>query len=467
MVLGALVASYVGVLAAPGGAVDCDGIVTADDAYTVQYGKKLTVAKPSVLANDSGTGLKVDVTLTDEDSWYNGTVTLGPAGALTYKPPAGFTGEDSFDYWVIDACDDSDLATVTVTVTPIMANDAYTVGYGKKLTVKAPGVLGNDQGTEEVWSWPAKSKQGGTVVGNDDGSFTYTPKSGFSGVDSFTYQAIDTNFDNTYPATVKITVGARPSSPPPSKPPAATSVPQGYWMVEANGVVHPFGQVKNKGNANTTGVTHFEPTPSHQGYWVVNAAGKVFAFGDAKSFGNAGALGAGEIVSSLSATPKGDGYWLFTNRGRVMAFGKARSYGDMSRVALNGPVVGSIATPSGKGYYMVGSDGGIFTFGDAVFRGSMGAVRLDQPVQGLVPTADNRGYWLVASDGGIFAFGNATFRGSMGGTRLNAPVVGMVRYGNGYLMVASDGGIFAFSNKPFLGSLGANPPSVPIVSVAA
>jgi hypothetical protein len=473
MVLGALVASFIGVIgmvgAAPGGAVDCgDGITTADDTYTMTFGQKtLVVTSPGVLANDTGVGLKVDLDSSDTDTFNFGTVVLQANGRLAYTPDPTFTGEDSFDYWVLDACDDFDLATVYVDVLPIVGNDAYSTKYNTTLKVSAPGVLTNDKGYDSAWSWPSTSAKGGTVTGADDGSFTYVPKKGFSGTDSFTYHIIDRNFDNTLPGKVTVTVGAPP--PPSGSKPPPTTVPQGYWMVERAGKVHPFGQVKNYGNASTSSVTHFEPTATHKGYWIVNASGRVYPFGDAKSYGNAKAssLAAGETVSSLSATATGKGYWLFTSRGRVLPFGDARFYGDMSRVALNGPVVGSIATPTGKGYYMVGSDGGIFTFGDAVFRGSMGAVRLDQPVQGLVPTSDNRGYWLVASDGGIFAFGNATFRGSMGGTHLNAPIVGMVRYGKGYLMVGSDGGIFSFSDKPFLGSLGANPPAVPIVSVAA
>jgi hypothetical protein len=240
----------------------------------------------------------------------------------------------------------------------------------------------------------------------------------------------------------------------------------GYWMANTRGRVYRFGSAHWYGEANTVGVTHFEPTPIRRGYWIVNSRGQVFAFGDAPALGNAAGLVPGETVSSLSSTPSGRGYWLFTSRGRVLRFGDAQFFGDMSGRALNGPVVGSIATPSGRGYYMVASDGGIFSFGDARFHGSMGGAHLNKPVNGLVPTADNGGYWLVASDGGIFAFGDARFHGSMGGAHLNQPVVGIVRYGSGYLMVSSDGGIFDFSNQPFLGSLGGVTLPNPIVSVA-
>ncbi|MDQ1521046.1 MAG: hypothetical protein QOI55_2119 [Actinomycetota bacterium] len=456
--------------ASPAGAVVCPDTPTAvENAYTTRFGRALVVAAPGVLGNDEGTGLTVDVASSDNTS-FDGTVVLQANGRLTYTPDPGFAGEDSFDYWIVDACGDQDFNTVTVEVLPIAANDSYKTGHDKALSVHTPGVLANDLGAGSVDTWPATSVHGGIVAGNDDGSFRYTPKHGFSGTDTFQYWASDPTAANSVKATVTIKVAsALLTTPPP--PPTTTpgAIPTGYWMVESTGKVHAFGQVTNHGNASTTLVAHFEPSPSHKGYWIVDAGGRVFAFGDARAFGNANAAGfaPGETVSSLSATPTGKGYWIFTSRGRAIAFGDAKFYGDMRNVALNGPVVGSIATPSGHGYYMVGSDGGIFTFGDAKFRGSMGAVRLNRPVQGLVPTADNRGYWLVASDGGIFNFGNATFRGSMGATPLNKPIVGMVRYGKGYLMVGADGGIFNFSNLPVLGSLGASPPPVPIVSVAA
>jgi hypothetical protein len=264
--------------------------------------------------------------------------------------------------------------------------------------------------------------------------------------------------------------GAGTASPPP--PPADGGGPptpptrSGYWMVEADGRVHAFGDAPHLGDVAASAVD-LEATPSGNGYWIVGSAGEVYAFGDASRLGDARAVSLtdGEAVTSLSSTRSGGGYWLFTSRGRVLPFGDALFHGDMSDTRLNGPVLDSIPTPSGDGYYMIASDGGIFTFGDAHFLGSMGSRKLNAPVQSMVPD-DGRGYWLVASDGGIFAFG-APFRGSMGAVRLNKPITGMVRFADGYLMVGEDGGVFNFSDRPFAGSLGASPPSRPIVAIAA
>ena len=256
--------------------------------------------------------------------------------------------------------------------------------------------------------------------------------------------------------------------------------PSGYWLLDANGAVYPFGDAAPYGDpvaklaaaagpaGNAVRAVDLEPTPSGKGYWVLDSRGRIHPFGDAPHLGDVapGRLSAGEEPATLSATPSGAGYWVFTSRGAAIAFGDAAVLGDMTGTILNGPVLDSVATPSGKGYYMVASDGGIFAFGDARFVGSMGGRALDAPVRSLVPDGDGAGYWLVAADGGVFAF-DAPFVGSMGGRPLNKPVRGMVRYGNGYLMVAEDGGVFVFSDRPFTGSLGARPPASPVVSVAA
>jgi len=54
----------------------------------------------------------------------------------------------------------------------------------------------------------------GTLVLNDDGTFTYTPNKGFLGEDSFTYSATD-GFNTSSEVEVKITVAEAPENPAP------------------------------------------------------------------------------------------------------------------------------------------------------------------------------------------------------------------------------------------------------------
>lgn len=90
--------------------------VAAGESYSTARGVALTVAAPGVLSNDSDSD-DDDLTaaiVADPDS---GVVTLGAAGGFTYTPSVGFSGVDSFAYAAHDGMVESNIATVTVTVT--------------------------------------------------------------------------------------------------------------------------------------------------------------------------------------------------------------------------------------------------------------------------------------------------------------------------------------------------------------
>ena len=195
------------------------------------------------------------------------------------------------------------------------------------------------------------------------------------------------------------------------------------------------------------------PAPETTGYWVVAANGRVHPFGSAPALGDASRLPLTAAVVAAAVTPTGRGYWLTTADGAVFAFGDASLHGSTQALRLNAPIVGIAATGSGRGYWLLGRDGGIFSFGDASFYGSTGGMTLNQPVVDMAATPSGRGYWLVATDGGVFSFGDARFHGSTGAIRLNRPVVSLTpSTDGGYWMVATDGGIFAF-DVPYHGSL--------------
>ena len=95
---------------------------------------------------------------------------------------------------------------------PIVAADNYTVLQGNPLVVAAPGVLSNDtdpQGQAIVVAdpRPVSGPVHGVLTLNPDGSFTYTPDPGYSGTDTFTYQATD-GYLSSSAATVTIAVSS-------------------------------------------------------------------------------------------------------------------------------------------------------------------------------------------------------------------------------------------------------------------
>ncbi len=192
--------------------------VAIDDTYTTPEDVPLVVTSPGILGNDSdpNNDLFTAITLTNP---LTGALAFNSDGSFTYTPTLNFTGMVTFTYQANDGLADSNPATVTITVTPVndvpvAANDAYTVAEDLPLAVAAPGVLANDTDADSPAALTAitvTSPLTGSLAFNSDGSFTYTPLIGFTGVVTFTYQAND-GLANSNPATVTITVAAAPGS---------------------------------------------------------------------------------------------------------------------------------------------------------------------------------------------------------------------------------------------------------------
>lgn len=193
--------------------------VAVDDVYSVDEDNTLTVAAPGVLGNDTGINPLSAILVSNVS---NGTLTLNSDGSFTYVPNANFNGSDVFTYKANDGVMDSNVATVTITVnavndTPVAVNDNYNINEGQTLNVAAPGVLGNDSDidgdTLTAHLVTGSGPTNGTLTLNTNGSFTYTPDTGFTGTDSFQYIANDGLVDSNQ-ATVTITVNAVVNQPP-------------------------------------------------------------------------------------------------------------------------------------------------------------------------------------------------------------------------------------------------------------
>src|SRR5438876_1923155 len=177
-----------------------------------------TCALPIFLGNDTDIdGDALTAVLVSGPS--HGTLTLNPDGSVSYNPAPGYNGPDSFSYKANDGAADSDVATVTITVhaendAPVAADDNYSLNQDTTLIVSAPGVLGNDTDVDgdSLSAVLVTSPGHGTVTLNGNGGFTYSPAAGYSGPDSFTYQAND-GATNSGIATVTITVNAVNNGP--------------------------------------------------------------------------------------------------------------------------------------------------------------------------------------------------------------------------------------------------------------
>ncbi len=92
-------------------------------------------------------------------------------------------------------------------LTPVALNHTYYANPGSTLVVTAPGVLAGDVDPygESLSALLVHGPANGILNLNPDGKFSYAPTNGFTGTDSFTYQASD-DFNDSAPATVAITV---------------------------------------------------------------------------------------------------------------------------------------------------------------------------------------------------------------------------------------------------------------------
>ncbi|HXI27390.1 MAG TPA: N,N-dimethylformamidase beta subunit family domain-containing protein, partial [Vicinamibacterales bacterium] len=137
--------------------------VAVNDFYTINEDATLTVPSAiGVLVND--TDVEHDALTAVLTAFpQHGMLTFAADGGFTYVPTPNYAGPDSFRYKANDGGDDSNEATVTLTVNqvndpPITVDDAYTAVLNQPLDVPAAfsaslgrfvsGVLANDHDVE-------------------------------------------------------------------------------------------------------------------------------------------------------------------------------------------------------------------------------------------------------------------------------------------------------------------------------
>jgi hypothetical protein len=160
-----------------------------NDSYTTPANTTLDVtAADGVLLNDTGTG----ITVTSNTDPPDGSLTVGPHGALYYVPLRGSSGIEPFGYTITDAFGRTASADVEIDVTPTVVSSGATTPYDTPLLVTAPGVLKDAVGSGLTISAYGQPAHGSVVVG-PHGAFLYTPDAGFDGSDPFTFTAQDSS----------------------------------------------------------------------------------------------------------------------------------------------------------------------------------------------------------------------------------------------------------------------------------
>ncbi|RYD26632.1 MAG: DUF642 domain-containing protein, partial [Verrucomicrobiaceae bacterium] len=105
--------------------------VASPDSYSTLVNTHLTVAAPGVLTNDIDPQSSPLTSLLDTPPSH-GTVSLNANGGFTYTPVTGYSGTDSFTYHANDGTLNSNVVTVTFTISPpgspALANGGFESG---------------------------------------------------------------------------------------------------------------------------------------------------------------------------------------------------------------------------------------------------------------------------------------------------------------------------------------------------
>ena len=114
-----------------------------------------------------------------------GTTTLNTAGVVTYTPVNGFVGKDTFTYTLTTADGlVSDPIIATINVKPLGSPDAVTTNTNVAIPIPVKDNDLTKSGTTVVIQ---TNPLRGAVSTGTDGTVNYTPNTGYSGRDSFTY----------------------------------------------------------------------------------------------------------------------------------------------------------------------------------------------------------------------------------------------------------------------------------------
>lgn len=239
-----------------------DPPVAADDPANTGEDTPVVVEP---LTNDTdvdGDGL----TIAEITAPTSGTVVIDPGDTtITYTPNPNFNGQDTITYTIADPTGQTATATVNVTITPVndppvaLADAAET---DQDVAVAIP-VLDNDSdidGDQLTLDSVGQPQNGTAIIA--DGTIEYTPQTGFSGEDTFTYTVVDPDEAS---ASAAVTITVHPEQIPPT-------------LVDSNPVDEDIGLEVDPLNAGGMVFVFDEPIASDGVQVSVQADGQTLAW---------------------------------------------------------------------------------------------------------------------------------------------------------------------------------------------
>ena len=183
-------------------------LLSAETLVTAHVGiaNALPVTSPVNLSTATNVALNGTLTATDANgdpltfsagstAATNGSVVILPDGTFTFTPTAGFNGNATFSYRASDgiATGAESIVTVAVSAAGNLApvGVAQTVSTNLNTTLNGTLTATDANGDTLTFAAGSVAAANGTVTINPDGTFSYVPNAGFTGVDSFSFQAGD------------------------------------------------------------------------------------------------------------------------------------------------------------------------------------------------------------------------------------------------------------------------------------
>ena len=192
-----------------------DAPVTQNVSFTTDEDTPYTESYTSYVSDVDGDNLTI-IAVTNPT---NGTAACDGTDC-TYTPNQDFNGTDSFTYKVNDGELDSNVSTVTVTVTAVndapVANDMTATMDENKIAGRYQPVTiflnATDVDGDDLTYSVVGSPTNGTLGSINGNQIIYTPTQDYYGEDTFTYKANDGTVDSNT-ATVTVTVNAINDAP--------------------------------------------------------------------------------------------------------------------------------------------------------------------------------------------------------------------------------------------------------------
>jgi len=196
--------------------IESDNIapITINDTYLVNEDTLLNVNQPGVLSNDIDIDGPNALTAVCIDSVSYGTFDFFENGSFNYIANENWNGIDQFTYQAYDGQSYSPLTFVFITVSnvndlPIAINDTTDMIINTSCTYN---ISENDMDVDNNIDYSSivitQNSGNGNVITHSNGTITYTPNSGYDGIDTLRYTIADDDGGVSNEATVTINVSS-------------------------------------------------------------------------------------------------------------------------------------------------------------------------------------------------------------------------------------------------------------------